>query len=316
MSALRRQQQRFAFRCLLPTLLLFTFWVTLPAVKGFYYATTHWDGLSDPVYVGLDNFREMKAALLNPAAGASAKLFPLAIRNNLILMFFPMILILGLSLFLASSLRGKVRGASLFRVAYFFPNILSSVAISVLWMLLYSTSGFGVFNYLLTVLNETLLAWNLCDPPLVKVPFAFTDSKILAWALIPMIVWAAAGFYTILFLAAMQSIPESLYESARVDGATKYHQFRHITLPMIRDTIVTGMVFLLLGGLKIFDPIWVIEQQQARPDSNTLATLMYSKIFSEYQVGYGTAISVVLFLVVLTFTLLTIRLYRKEALEY
>jgi N-acetylglucosamine transport system permease protein len=201
-------------------------------------------------------------------------------------------------------------------VAFFFPNILSSVAISVLWMLLYSTSGFGVFNNLLGEINQLLLGWGWTTEPYFKVPFAFTASKILAWSLIPMIVWAATGFYMLLFLAAMQSIPETLYEAARVDGASAVVQFRHITLPMIWDTLVTGMVFLLLAGLKFFDPVWVFEQQQPRPDSNTMATLMYSKVFNEYLMGTGTAIAVVLFLVVLLCILGTLRLYRKEALEY
>lgn len=316
MSPLAAQQKRFAWVCITPTFLLFTLWVAWPALKGFYLSLTRWDGLSDPVFVGLQNFREMWDAVANPEAGASARMFTTAVKNNLILIFLPMGLILTLSLFFASVMRGQVRGASLFRIAFFFPNILSSVAISVLWMLLYSTSGFGVFNNLLGEVNQLLLGWGWSAEPLFKVPFAFTASKVLAWSLVPMIVWAATGFYMLLFLAAMQSIPETLYEAARVDGASALVQFRHITLPMIWDTIVTGLVFLLLAGLKIFDPVWVFEQQQPRPDSNTMATLMYSKVFNEYLMGTGTAIAVILFLIVLLCTLGTLRLYRKEALEY
>ncbi len=316
MTPLEAQQRRFAWVCITPTFLLFTLWVAWPALKGFYLSLTRWDGLSDPVFVGLQNFRELWEAIGNPEAGASARMFTTAVKNNLILIFFPMALILALSLFFASVMRQQLRGASLFRVAFFFPNILSSVAIAVLWMLLYSTSGFGVFNNVLSGLNHLFLNWGMSTEPLFKVPFAFTASKILAWSLVPMIVWAATGFYMLLFLAAMQSIPETLYEAARVDGASTFVQFRHITLPMIWDTIVTGIVFLLLAGLKLFDPVWVFEQQQPRPDSNTMATLMYSKVFNEYLMGTGTAIAVVLFLVVLACTLGTLHLYRREALEY
>lgn len=315
MSPHRAHQRRFALAAVTPAFLLFTFWVAWPAVKGFYFALTRWDGLSDPVYIGLENFQQMVAGF-SAEAGKSAKLFPVAIRNNLILMIGPAVLILALALCFASAMRSRVRGASIFRVAFFFPNILSAVAVSILWMLLYSTSGFGVFNALLGWLNSGLTALGLAAEPTFKVPVAFTDSKILAWSLIPMIVWTATGFYMLLFLAAMQSVPETLYDAARVDGASPTLQFFHITLPLIWDTVVTGMVFLLIAGLKVFDAVWVIEQQQSRPDSNTLATLMYSKIFNEYQAGYGAAIAVVIFLAVLLFTLVTLRLYRKEALEY
>ncbi|MCE7906967.1 MAG: sugar ABC transporter permease [Candidatus Omnitrophica bacterium] len=316
MSLLEKQQRRFAFWAILPAFLLFSFWVAWPALKGFQFALSRWDGLTPPVPVGLGNFREMFDAFLNPDAGPAARMLPIAFQNNLILMIFPMIIILSISLFFASAFRKGIAGASLFRVAFFFPNILSSVAVSVLWMLLYSTSSFGVFNSILGSLNQVLIQLGWVDRPLVSTPFEFTNSAILAWSLIPMIVWTATGFYMLLFLAAMQSIPDSLYEAATVDGASHFTQFRCITFPLIRDTVVTGMVFLLLGGLKIFDQVWVIEQQQSRPDSNTLATLMYSKVFNEYQVGYGTAIAVFLFILVLVFSLATLRLYRREALEF
>jgi len=308
MTALERNQLRFTVMSLVPPLMLFTFWIALPSAKAFYFALTKWDGLSEPEFIGPGHLASI-ATLQDP-------LVQTAVKNNLILMVVPAMLILSLALFFASVIRSGLRGGSLFRVTFFFPNILSAVAISVLWMLLYSTSGFGVFNNFLEWFNQSLIGLGARSEPLLKVPFAFTDSSILVWSIVPMMVWTATGFYMLLFFASMQSIPESLYEAARVDGASTFSQFWHITLPMIRDTVVTGLVFLIIAGLKIFDQIWVIEQQQARPDSNTLTTLMYSKIFTEYRVGYGTAIAVVLFLVILGFTLATFKLYRKEALEY
>jgi ABC-type sugar transport system permease subunit len=316
MSGLRRQQRRFALQCMTPAFLLFTFFVVWPAAKGFYFALTQWDGLSAPVFTGLENFRQIFHSLSSETTSASARLFPTAVKNNLVLMTFPPILILTISLFFASALRARVWGSTVFRIAFFFPNILSSVAVSVLWMLLYSTSGFGVFNALLTWINERFTEWGLLTGPLVQTPFAFTRSTILTWSLIPMIVWTATGFYMLLFLAAMQGIPETLYDAAKIDGASSPQQFRHVTLPMIWDTVVTGVVFLLVGGLKLFDQVWVIEQQQSRPDSNTLATLMYNKVFNEYQVGTGATIAVVLFGACLFFTLGVLKLYRREALEY
>jgi len=120
----------------------------------------------------------------------------------------------------------------------------------------------------------------------------------------------------ILFLAAMQNIPESFYEAARIDGASAFHQFTHITLPLIWDTIVVALVFFGIGGLKVFDQIWIFEQQQPSPESNTIATLLYSKIFEEYNVGEGTAIAVIQFVLVLVVTLVLLRMWRREPLEY
>ena len=102
-----------------------------------------------------------------------------------------------------------------------------------------------------------------------------------------MIVWQATGFYMVLFLAAMEGIPESYYEAAKLDGATGFQQFRHITLPLIREVLTVGVIFLMISSLKFFDAIWVMENQTPTRDSHVLATLLYQKVFTEYNVGYG-----------------------------
>lgn len=294
-SPLARQQRRFAILCVAPALILFTFWVAVPSVRAFYYALTSWDGLTPPRYVGLENFAAM---------AHQGDVFGVALKNNAILMFVPAAFTLALSLGFAAAIHRGVRGARLFRVVFFFPNILSAVAVSVLWLLLYSASDFGVINALLKWMHLRSSA------------FEFTNSRFLVWSLIPMLVWSSVGFFMLLFLASMQNIPETLYDAARLDGASSVACFRHVTLPLIWETIVIALVFFAIGGLKIFDQIWVFEQQTARAESNTMATLMYSKVFYEYRVGFGTAIAVVLFVMILLATLLVMKLRPKEALEY
>jgi len=147
-------------------------------------------------------------------------------------------------------------------------------------------------------------------------PFAFTDSRHLIFALIPMMVWTATGFYMILFLAAMESIPEEYYEAAELEGATSWPQFWHITLPCIREVFVVGIVFLLISSVKFFDAVWVLESQYPTKDSHVMATVLYQKVFSEFNVGYGAAVAVMLFLLVFVATLFALRLSRDEALEY
>jgi ABC-type sugar transport system permease subunit len=291
----RRQQNLFILSFLGPPFALYALFVLLPAFTALRFSLTRWDGLGTAVWVGLKNF----ATVLSPESG-----FPKALGNNLFLMFVPGPIILTLALFFAFNIHQNIRGARLFRIAFFFPNVISSVAVALLWILIYSTSQAGLLNNLLR------LATHRSDP------IAFSDHSHLMWALVPMMVWSATGFYMVLFLAAMENIPESFYEAARLDGATPTRLFFSVTLPLMWDVLTTGIIFLIIGGLKIFDAIWVMENGRPTQDTHSMSTLMYSKVFEEYNIGYGSAIAVLLFVLVLAATLVSFRLLRRERLEY
>jgi len=331
----RREQRVLIASFLAPALLLFTVFVAVPGVRALGYSLRRWDGLSEPQWVGLRNFVSLFR---------DSDLFLVALRHNVFLMAVGGSLTLALALFFAAVLHRRIRGANVFRVAFFFPNVISSVAIALLWVLLYSTTEFGVINSLLVYLQDFFVAlgeearpgwpfpFNVLDlvlPPFqglfawmealwarLDLPFAFFDSKNVICAIVPMMVWTATGFYMVLFLAAMENIPETFYEAAKLDGASAFAQFRYITFPLIREVFTVGMVFLVIGSLKFFDAIWVIENQWPTKDSHVLATVLYQKVFTEYNVGYGSAVAVLLFALVFVGTLLTLRLSRREALEY
>lgn len=290
----QRQQRLFILTFLGPPLALYALFVLLPAVNAFRYSLMRWDGLGAPEWVGLGNFRKL-------LSGSSD--FLSAIGHNLFLTFVPGVLILVLALFFAYMVHQRVWGARLFRVAFFFPNVISSVAIALLWVLIYSTTDVGLLNNLLKALGQ-------------KEAIAFTESSRLLWAIVPMSVWTATGFFMVLFLAAMENIPETYYEAAKLDGATSGKQFWHITLPLMWDVLTIGIIFLVVGGLKFFDAIWVMENGRPSPATHTMSTLMYSKVFEQYDVGHGTAIAVLLFLLVLAATLVSLRLLRRERIEY
>ncbi|MCX5672379.1 MAG: sugar ABC transporter permease [Planctomycetota bacterium] len=290
----QRQQRLFILTFLGPPLALYALFVLLPAVNAFRYSLLRWDGLGAPEWVGLGNFRKL-------LSGSSD--FLSAIGHNLFLTFVPGVLILVLALFFAYMVHQRIWGARLFRVAFFFPNVISSVAIALLWVLIYSTTDVGLLNNLLKALGQ-------------KEPIAFTESSRLLWAIVPMSVWTATGFFMVLFLAAMENIPETYYEAAKLDGATSGRQFWHITLPLMWDVLTIGIIFLVVGGLKFFDAIWVMENGRPSPATHTMSTLMYSKVFEQYDVGHGTAIAVLLFLLVLAATLVSLRLLRRERIEY
>ncbi|MCX6361428.1 MAG: sugar ABC transporter permease [Armatimonadetes bacterium] len=289
-----RGQNLFIATFLGPPLLLYAVFVLMPAVNAFRYSLTRWDGLGPASWVGLANFR----AIL-----ASGSEFLPAIGHNLFLTFVPGVGILSLALFFAYSIHQRIRGGRLYRVAFFFPNVISGVAVALLWVLIYSTSDVGLLNGLLKLMGHTQ-------------PIPFTESGRLLWAIVPMSIWSGTGFFMVLFLAAMENIPETYYEAAKLDGASSAVQFRSITLPLMWDVLTTGIVFLVVGGLKFFDAVYVMENGRPSGSTHTMSTLMYSKVFQEYNVGYGTAISVMLFLLVLAATAASLRLMRRERLEY
>jgi ABC-type sugar transport system permease subunit len=292
-------QRRFVAVFLAPALLLFTALVAVPGLQALAYSLHRWNGLTPPEWVGLDNFR----ALL-----AEGNVFLTALWHNLILLVGAGGLTLALSLAFAALLSRRVRGAAVYRVAFFFPNTIALVAVALLWILLYSATSFGLFNALLRAVGADALG--------IDLPYPFLDSRNLIVALIPMVAWAATGFYMVLFLAAMTSVPEEYYEAARLEGASGWQQFRHITLPLIRDVIAVGVVFLCISSLKFFDPIWVMENQRPNRQSHVLATLLYQKAFTEYDIGHAAAIAVLLFVLVFAATLLSLRLMRRERMEY
>ncbi|HZO90377.1 MAG TPA: sugar ABC transporter permease [Chthonomonadaceae bacterium] len=291
----RRDQKLFIATFLGPPLALYAVFVLIPAFNAFRYSLLRWDGLGKPTWIGLANFQKILAR--------GSDFLP-ALYHNAFLTVVPGSIILVLALFFAYVIHQRIKGARLFRIAFFFPNIISSVAIALLWILIYSPGGAGL-------LNNLLKSWFHRTQPI-----AFAESSHLLWALVPMIVWSATGFYLVLFLAAMENIPESFYEAARLDGASSAGLFRHITLPLMWDVLTTGIIFLIIGGLKFFDAIWVMENGRPSPNTHTMSTLMYSKVFEEYNIGYGTAIAVLLFLLVLLATLISRRLLTRERLEY
>ncbi len=298
-------QLRFVALFLAPALFMFTVFVALPGVRALVYSLQKWDGLGEAEWAGLENFRTL----------FKDDLFSAALGHNVILMVAGGGITLALSLLFAHLMHRGVRGASVFRVTFFFPNIVASVAVAALWVLLYSTNDFGAANAFLGLVQRGLGAIGI-DFMKDQLPYAFLDTSRLIYALIPMIVWTAVGFYMVLFLAAMQSIPEELYEAATLDGATGRQQFFGITLPLIREVFVVGVVFFIISSAKFFDAVWVMENSYPTADSHVLATVLYQKVFTEYNIGYAAAVAVVLFVLVFIATLITLRWSRKEALEY
>lgn len=300
-----RKEWRYAVLFIAPAFFIYTVFVVIPMLQAFYYALLKWNGLTRPQWVGLQNF----------ADALRHELFWTALSHNIFLLVAAGSVTLGLALGLAALLHARVWGTPLFRATFFFPNMIASVAVALLWILLYSPSAFGVVNAALVGIRDAFVAlglpWYGPEPPV-----AFLESRTLIPSLVPMLVWVGTGFYLVLFLAAMESIPHEYYEAAVLDGTTRRQQFLYITVPLIGSTLLTAAIFFGMGVLKLFDPIWVMENQRPNRDSHTLATLLYQKAFTEYNIGFAAAIAVLLFLLIFLGTWFTLRLSRRQQLEY
>jgi len=291
-----------------PPFLVYAVFCLYPTLSGILGAFTEWDGYSQTQrYTGLANFRKL----------ASDEIFWGALKNNLFLVAVPGVLTLVLGLYFASALRDeRTPGRSVFQFTYLFPNILAGVVVATLWWFVYSPS-FGVVKGILKTLHSALEAARL---DAVTHWLGLKELAGQAWlepqyfmrALVPMLVWAETGFFVVLFLAGMQNIPRDLYEAARLDGASEWQVFRHVTWPGLSPITVAAVTFAIIAGMKTFDCIWVMTQQHVPERSHVLATYVYQKAFTEAHMGYGTAVALVLLIITMGAILLAQRGLARE----
>lgn len=306
-----------------PAIVLYTVFVTIPCIKSFAWSLNRWNGITEMQFVGLQNFER----LLFESDG-----FWQALRNNLFIMFVIPCFVLPLSLFFAACISRGVLGSRFFRIVFFFPNILGGVTATLLWMHLYNPQGGPVNEALVglghasrwvgealaSVAGQSLGGWALWLADRLEGfrGFAWLSPDHLYWALVPMSVWGACGFNMVLFLAAMESVPQSLYEAADLDGASHWRQFWTITLPLIWEVLAVAIVFMVIGGMKAFEIIWLLTNQAPPSNTHVIGTKMVSAMFMEFKVGEATAIAVLLFLLVFFGTAATLRVMRRERVEY
>ncbi|MCX7027030.1 MAG: sugar ABC transporter permease [Spirochaetes bacterium] len=274
------RNKKYIFLGLFPALALFIFFVVYPIVRSFFYGFYDWNGLSAPIYVGLANF---KAVL-------SDKVFWHAFRNNIFIVIISVFGQIPLGLALAVLLNGKFKGAKFFRFIFFMPMILSTVVVGLLWSTILN-SQVGIINSLLKNIGLSSLEHNwLGEPGLALYSIGFV------------IIWQFFGLYMIILMAALQNIPKEVFESAELDGASGLAKLFGITLPMIWGSITACVVLCIAGGMKTFDLVFTMTQGGPAHATDLMAIYMYNKTFEIYKYGYGSAVSLVIF--VLSFVLI------------
>ncbi|NIJ02350.1 multiple sugar transport system permease protein/alpha-1,4-digalacturonate transport system permease protein [Paenarthrobacter ilicis] len=258
-------------------------------IAAFALSFMEWTSFSSPKWVGLANFQRMFAS----------DSFWIALRNTVVYALGHVPLTMALALILAMLLNRKLKGIGFFRVAIFFPYITSLVAVAVVWNMLFSPDSGPI--------NQFLGAIGIANPP------GWTSSS--DWALPAVIitsVWRDMGYYMVLYLAGLQAIPTELYEAAEVDGASAWQRFWNVTIPSLRPTTFFVVVMLTVSSFKVFDLIVVMTNGGPGRSTTVLSQLIYQEGIGEGKFGYSSAISLVLFIIVLTVTVLQFKIQQRR----
>lgn len=272
---------------LLPALVLYGTFVIIPIFQSFRFSLYHWDGLGPLTrFIGLENY----ATLLRDET------FWQALRNNFALVGFSLVTQLPPAVLLAVLLTGAIRGRDLFRTMFFSPQILSAVATGYLFYYIYEPT-FGLLNQALKLLGLGALARGWLGDQMLALP-----------AVLAVISWRHIGFYMVLFMAAIEGIPDEIFEAAQIDGCNKRQLVWHITLPLMSGAIRTAAVLVMVGSIKYFDLIWIMTRGGPVHASELIATYMYKETFLNWHMGYGATLAVALFVVAFSVSLLFLRL--------
>ncbi len=276
---------------LAPTFILLGVFLILPIVQSFQLSFTDWDGVA-PVrqQVGLANWQEL----------AHDPTFWLSVKNSFLLASVSLIIQIPIGLALAVLLDRGGRKFKVFKVGFFVPVLMSSVAVAFLFQGVFDYN-FGLLNSLLDTLHLQAFAQDWLGDPTYAI-----------WAVLSVVSWQFIPFYMLLFLAAMQGIPTELREASMIDGANKRQYTFGIQIPMIKGAIATAALLIIIGSLKYFDLIWVMTAGGPDHATTVMATYMYESAFKANRVGYGAAIASALFLIVFTVSLAVMWLSRRS----
>lgn len=262
---------------LLPAFLIYLIVIVIPTIYTAFLSLYDWDGVgTGRLFVGLENYRYLFV---------EDNVFWQALRNNVIWTILAMIASLCLGLLLAIMLNRKFKGRTFFRAVFYFPFILSNIVVAFLWQWIYHPS-LGVFNEILSMVGMDGIGW-------------LSDPRIALYSVFIASTWQQVGSAMILYLAGLQTIPDELYESAEVDGATKVQSFFRITIPLLKETYVIIFATTLFYSLKIYDIIYAMTGGGPGNSTQVLATRMYYQTFTANNVGIGSAISIILFIIVM-----------------
>jgi N-acetylglucosamine transport system permease protein len=296
---MRHGKYPFIIGFLVVPLALYLVFVVGAYLQMFQLSLTDWSGYGGFAYVGLENFQKLW----------DDAVFWVALRHNLYLLIVMPVVTIGLALFFAFLLNsggkkaGGIWGSKVYRVIFFFPQLLALAIVAVIFGRVFGSDKSGMINGLLP---ESWTPW-----------LFLADERWALTCILIVLVWQAVGFYVVLFSAGMGSIAEEIYEAAALDGASKVTLFFRITLPLLWDTLQVAWVYLGIAAFDAFALVNIMSVNHGGPNNSTqvLSMQIYLNAFQNSQAGYASALGVVLFFLTLTFAALTLRVTRRDAVQ-
>lgn len=279
-SKLSVRQNLSGYLLILPAFLLIAVFNLYPILNGVYLSFTNYDGVSDPVWAGLQNY----ATMLQDHS------FHTALWNTLIYVLGTVPLIILLSLFFAILLNQPIHGKKVFRSIYFLPAITSGVAIAIVWKWIFNTNS-GLLNSWLYALGFTPVEW-------------LTSSKYSMLSVIIMSVWKSLGNNIVIMLAGLQGVPSSLYEAASMDTNSSWKKFRHITIPLVSPTIFLICIMSIISAFQVFEQVMTLTEGGPGDSTLTVVYHIYNQAFENFKMGYASALAYILFLIILVVTII------------
>jgi oligogalacturonide transport system permease protein len=268
------ENKRLGFMFVLPFLLGILFFKLFPFVASFALSLTQYDLIDPPQWVGLENYRDLST---------NDPLFTQSLGVTLAFVFLAVPLRVGFALLVAHVLNHKMRGINFFRAAFYIPSILGgSIAVAVLWRFIFAKHG--LVNIILIKLGMEPVAW-------------LADEHYSMLTIVLLFTWQF-GSSMVIFLAALQNVPASLYEAAECDGASKLQQFWRITVPLITPVIFFNMIMQMVHGFQEFNGPYMITEGGPLNSTYVLTLYIYDQSFKYFNLGYGAALSWVLFALV------------------
>lgn len=257
---------------LVPAVVIFMVFFIIPMVTSLFFSLTVWD-LKDFTFCGLDNFKTF----------FGEKSLSISVKNTLIYAFLTSGLKVVIAFFIALFLTSKIKSKTFIRSLVFFPNLVSAVAIGIIWKALMHPSK-GLLNTLLGAIGITGPNW-------------LGDVNLALFSVIAVDVWKGVSISTVIFIAGISSIDTSFYEAASIDGATRWQTIRHIVMPLVRTSTNTIITLSLIGGLRCFDLIWAMTKGGPGFATDVLASVVYKQYAAGFY-GLSTAGNVIMFAVI------------------